>query len=202
MLRAARRLGASAAGDGDRPPSSAPMRCRRNIAGDADALHRRTSAASSSRPSRGRGLADAVDAFCERIAFSPEQMARVFDAAKAHGLAGEAPRRAAFQSRRRQRWRRATARCRPITWNISTRTASRRWRRPGRSPCCCPAPSISCARRSRRRSTRCARHGVPIALATDCNPGTSPLTSLLLAMNMAATLFGMTRGGMPARRDA
>jgi imidazolonepropionase len=36
------------------------------------------------------------------------------------------------------------------------------------------------------------RAGVPIALATDCNPGTSPLTSLLLAMNMGATLFGLT----------
>ena len=34
--------------------------------------------------------------------------------------------------------------------------------------------------------------GVPMALATDCNPGTSPLTSLLLVMNMAATLFRMT----------
>jgi imidazolonepropionase len=36
------------------------------------------------------------------------------------------------------------------------------------------------------------RHSVPIALATDCNPGTSPLTSLLLALNMAATLFRLT----------
>ena len=36
------------------------------------------------------------------------------------------------------------------------------------------------------------RHGVPIAVATDCNPATSPLTSPLLAMNMAATLFGLT----------
>ncbi len=36
------------------------------------------------------------------------------------------------------------------------------------------------------------RHGVPIALATDCNPGTSPLTSLLLTMNMGATLFHLT----------
>jgi imidazolonepropionase len=36
------------------------------------------------------------------------------------------------------------------------------------------------------------RHGLPIAIATDCNPGTSPLTSLLLAMNMAATLFRLT----------
>src|SRR5262249_49936533 len=36
------------------------------------------------------------------------------------------------------------------------------------------------------------RHRVPIAIATDCNPGTSPLTSLLLTMNMAATLFRLT----------
>ena len=36
------------------------------------------------------------------------------------------------------------------------------------------------------------QHGVPLALATDCNPGTSPLTSLLLAMNMGATLFRMS----------
>jgi imidazolonepropionase len=36
------------------------------------------------------------------------------------------------------------------------------------------------------------KHNVPVAIATDHNPGTSPLTSLLLAMNMAATLFRMT----------
>jgi imidazolonepropionase len=36
------------------------------------------------------------------------------------------------------------------------------------------------------------RHGVPMAVSTDCNPGTSPMTSLLLALNMAATLFRLT----------
>ena len=36
------------------------------------------------------------------------------------------------------------------------------------------------------------RHKAPIAIATDCNPGTSPMTSLLLTMNMAATLFRLT----------
>jgi imidazolonepropionase len=35
-------------------------------------------------------------------------------------------------------------------------------------------------------------HGVPMAVATDCNPGTSPMTSLLLAMNMACTFFRLT----------
>ncbi len=38
------------------------------------------------------------------------------------------------------------------------------------------------------------RHGVHMAVATDCNPGTSPLTSILLAMNMAATLMRLTVG--------
>ena len=46
------------------------------------------------------------------------------------------------------------------------------------------------------------RHGVPMAVATDCNPGTSPLTSLLLAMNMAATLFRLTVDEVPRRRHA
>ena len=38
----------------------------------------------------------------------------------------------------------------------------------------------------------CAQAGVPLAVATDCNPGTSPCTSILLALNMACTLFGLT----------
>ena len=46
------------------------------------------------------------------------------------------------------------------------------------------------------------RHGVPMALATDRNPGTSPLSSLLLVMNMAATLFRMTVDECLDRRDA
>ena len=44
----------------------------------------------------------------------------------------------------------------------------------------------------RRRSTSCASIRVPMAVATNSNPGTSPMTSLLLALNMAATLFGLT----------
>ena len=44
------------------------------------------------------------------------------------------------------------------------------------------------------------KHGVPMAVATDCNPGSSPLTSLLLTMNMAATLFRLTVDEMHRRR--
>lgn len=44
--------------------------------------------------------------------------------------------------------------------------------------------------------------GVPMAVATDCNPGTSPLTSLLMAMNMACTLFKLTPAEAPQARRA
>ena len=52
-----------------------------------------------------------------------------------------------------------------------------------------------------RRSSLSRAQGVPMALATDCNPGTSPLTSLLLTMNMAATLFRLTPEECSGRRD-
>ena len=78
----------------------------------------------------------------------------------------------------------------------------RAWRRPAPSRCCCPAPSTCCARRRSRRSSALRRHGVPMAVATDCNPGTSPLTSLLLAMNMACDAVPPDGRGRPRRRDA
>ena len=123
----------------------------------------------------------------------PPQIARVFDAARRARPAREAPRRAALQPRRREAGGRAMARCRPIIWNISTSDGHRRdgrgrhRRRAAARRILLPARDAGC-----RRSRRCARAGVPMALATDCNPGTSPLTSLLLAMNMAATLFRLT----------
>ena len=77
------------------------------------------------------GLVDAVDAFCERIGFSPAQTERVFEAARRTRPAGEAPRRAALATRAARGSPRATARCPPITSSTSTRTASPRWRGPG-----------------------------------------------------------------------
>ena len=85
--------------------------------------------------------------------------------------------------------------------NMPTRPASRRWRRPAPSRCCCPAPSTSCARRRCRRSICLRKHGVPMAIATDCNPGTSPLTSLLLTHEHGGDLVPADRRRMPARRD-
>ena len=102
------------------------------------------------------GLADAVDAFCEGIGFTPDQTARVFAAAARHGLRVKlhaeqlsALGGASLAARH--------APCRPITWSMRPTPTSPRWRRRGRSRCCCPAPIISCARPCCRRLPRCAR---------------------------------------------
>jgi hypothetical protein len=65
-------------------------------------------------------------------------------------------------------------------------------RAPARWRCCCPARSTSCAKRGCRRLQLLREHGVPMAVSTDCNPGSSPCTSLLLMLNMACTLFRLT----------
>jgi imidazolonepropionase len=137
------------------------------------------------------GLAEAVDAFCEGIAFSPDQIARVFEAARRHGLnvklhadqlsnlggASLAARFAALSADHLEYTDEAGAEAMAKAGTIAVLL-------PGayyfiRET---QAPPVEAFR----------RHGVPMAVATDCNPGTSPLTSLLAAMNMAATLFRLT----------
>ncbi len=138
------------------------------------------------------GLADAVDAFMEGIAFSGEQTARVFRRRQGTRAVRSSCMPISCRISAAPRSPQISPRFRPITWSIPMTPAPPRWRRPERWPCCCPAPSISFAKRRSRRSRLFRKHGVPMALATDCNPGSSPLTSLLLAMNMGATLFRMT----------
>jgi len=137
------------------------------------------------------GLADAVDAFCETIAFSPAQTSRVFEAARALGLPvklhaeqlsnlGGAALAAAFGalSADHLEWLDAagvTAMARSGTVAVLLPGAFYVLRETR-------VPPVDLLRRA----------GVPIALATDCNPGTSPLTSLLLVLNMACTLFRLT----------
>lgn len=137
------------------------------------------------------GLADAVDAFCEGIGFSAEQVERVFRAAEANGLrvklhaeqlsnlqgAALAARFGALSADHLEHLDEAgcdamakagvTAVLLPGAYYFVRETK---------------APPIEALRRAR----------VPMAVASDCNPGTSPLTSLLLTMNMTATLFRMT----------
>jgi imidazolonepropionase len=137
------------------------------------------------------GLADAVDAFCEGIAFSPEQTARVFDAAKAHGLTIKlhadqlsnlhgAKLAADYDALSADHLEYtdddgAEAMAKAGTVAVLLPGAFYMLRET-------KAPPVAAFREA----------GTRMALATDCNPGTSPLTSLLLTMNMGATLFRMT----------
>ncbi len=137
------------------------------------------------------GLADAVDAFCEGIGFTREQTARVFTAARAHGMpvklhaeqlsnlhgAELAAGYGALSADHLEHLDAAGIAAMARAGTIATLL-------PGacyyvRETLMPPVAALRAA-------------GIPIALATDCNPGTSPLTSILLAMNMAATLFRLT----------
>ena len=139
----------------------------------------------------GAGLADAVDAFCETIAFSPAQCARLFDTARTLGLpvklhadqlsngggARLAAEHGALSADHLEYTDEAGAAAMAKAGTVAVLL-------PGayyvlREP---QLPPIEAFR----------RRGVRLAVATDCNPGSSPLTSLLLAANMAATLFRLT----------
>lgn len=136
-------------------------------------------------------LADAVDAFCETIGFTTDQTARLFAAARAHGL----PVKLHAEQLSNQHGAALAASFDALSADhlehldadgIAAMAAS------GTVATLLPGayyfmretqfPPITALRAAR----------IPIALATDCNPGTSPLTSLLLAMNMGATLFRLT----------
>lgn len=137
------------------------------------------------------GLADAVDAFCEGIAFSPVETARMFEAARDAGLpvklhadqlsnlggAALAARFGALSADHLEYTDEAGAAAMAQAGTVAVLL-------PGafyfiRET---KVPPVDLFR----------RHGTRIALATDCNPGTSPLTSLLLVLNMGATLFRLT----------
>jgi imidazolonepropionase len=138
-----------------------------------------------------QGLVDAVDGFCERIAFSPAQMARVFEAARALGLpvklhaeqlsdSGGAALAAGFKA----------LSCDHLEW-LSEAGAE------AMAAAGCVAVLLPGAFYFLRETKvppveLLRRKGVPIAIATDCNPGSSPCTSLLLMLNMACTLFRLT----------
>jgi imidazolonepropionase len=135
-------------------------------------------------------LADAVDAFCEGIAFSPEQTARVFRAAKALGLnvklhadqlsnlhgAKLAADFGALSADHLEYTDEEGAAAMAGTGTVAVLLPGAFYMLRETT-----VPPIAAFR----------QHGARMALATDCNPGTSPLTSLLLVMNMGATLFRM-----------
>lgn len=139
----------------------------------------------------GEGLVDAVDAFCEGIAFSPDETARVFAAAKAAGL----PVRLHADQLSNLHGARLAAEHGALSADhleFTDEDGAAAMAAAGTVAVLLPG-AFYFIRETRNPPLEAFRkHGVPIALATDCNPGTSPLTSLLLAMNMGATLFRLT----------
>ena len=137
------------------------------------------------------GLADAVDAFCERIAFTPKEVARVLDAARRLGLpvklhadqltnGGGAELASEFGA--------LSADHLEYTDEAGVEAMAQA----GVVAVLLPGAYYTLRERQAPPVALLRVYRVPIAVATDSNPGTSPLTSLLLALNMAATLFGLT----------
>ncbi|MCD1632706.1 imidazolonepropionase [Martelella mediterranea] len=137
------------------------------------------------------GLVDAVDAFCEGIAFSPDELRPVFDKAQALGLpiklhaeqlsnlggAAMAASFGALSSDHLEYLDEAGVKAMAAAGSVAVLL---------------PGAFYTLKEKQHPPMAALRAAGVPLALATDCNPGTSPLTSLLLTMNMGATLFGMT----------
>ena len=138
-----------------------------------------------------QGLATAVDAFCERIAFTPAQTERVFTAARQHGLrvklhaeqlsdsngAALAARFGALSADHLEHLNAAGAAAMAAAGTVAVLL-------PG---------AYYFLKETRKPPVDLLRgQGIPMALSTDCNPGTSPTTSPLLMMNMACVNFGLT----------
>ena len=139
----------------------------------------------------GEDLADAVDAFCETIAFSAEQTARVFDAARALGL----PVKIHAEQLSNQGGTALAAAYGALSADhleYLDEAGVQAMATAGSVAVMLPGAFYFLRDTQVPPIDLLRRHGVPLAVATDCNPGSSPLTSLLLAMNMAATLFRLT----------
>lgn len=137
------------------------------------------------------GLVDAVDGFCEGIAFSPAEIGRVFDAAKELGLPvklhaeqlsdlGGAKLAASYGALSADHLEYLDA------------EGAAAMARAGTVAVLLPGAFFTLREKQLPPVDALRAAGTRIAIATDCNPGTSPLTSLLLTMNMSATLFRLT----------
>ncbi|QND51587.1 imidazolonepropionase [Phyllobacterium sp. 628] len=137
------------------------------------------------------GLVDAVDGFCEGIAFSPAQIARVFDKAKALGI----PVKLHAEQLSNLGGAKLAASYGALSADhleYLDEDGAKAMAAAGTVAVLLPG-AFYALREEQAPPVKALREaGVRIAIATDCNPGTSPLTSLLLTMNMACTLFRLT----------
>ncbi len=137
------------------------------------------------------GLVDAVDAFCEHLAFTPAQVDAVFTAASTHGLPVKLHAAQLFSDE-------------GVDVAVSHRALSAdhlehateaqvaAMARVGTVAVLLPGATHTLAETARPPVESMRRHGVAMALATDCNPGTSPVADLALIVNLGAVLLGLS----------
>jgi imidazolonepropionase len=138
-----------------------------------------------------QGLATSVDAFCETIAFTPEEVERVFKAAAHHGLRV----RLHAEQLSNQHGAALAAQYRALSADHLEHldeAGAKAMAAAGTVAVLLPGAYYALQEKKKPPVALLRKHKVPIAIATDCNPGTSPLLSPTLAMNMACTLFGLT----------
>ena len=143
------------------------------------------------RAAHAEGLVDAVDGFCEGIAFDTAQIARVFEAAQALGL----PVKLHAEQLSHRGGAALAARHGALSADhveYATEADAAAMAAAGTCAVLLPGAFYTVHETQAPPVAAFRAAGVPMALATDCNPGSSPLTSLLLAMNMGCTLFRLT----------
>lgn len=138
-----------------------------------------------------RKLATSVDAFCETIAFTPAEVERAFTAARAHGLGV----RLHAEQLSNQNGAELAAKYKALSADHLEHldaAGAKAMARAGTVAVLLPGAFYT-LQETRKPPVQMLRdHKVPIAIATDCNPGTSPLLNPQLVINMACTLFGLT----------
>ena len=136
-------------------------------------------------------LVDAVDGFCENIAFSPNQISKVFEKAKSFGL----PVKLHAEQLSNLGGARLAAKYGALSADhleFLDQTGVEVMGESGTVAVLLPGAFYTLRETQLPPLDSLRKAEVPIAIATDCNPGSSPLTSILLCMNMACTLFRMT----------
>ena len=143
------------------------------------------------RAAHSEGVIDAVDGFCEGIAFQPEQIARVFDVAAELGLPvklhaeqlsnlGGAELAASYGAMSADHI------------EYLDEAGVKAMAKAKTTAVILPGAFYTLRETHKPPIDLLRKHSVPMAIATDCNPGSSPISSLLLSMNMGCTLFRMT----------
>jgi imidazolonepropionase len=143
------------------------------------------------RAAHAEGLADAVDGFCEGIAFSVKQMERVFDVSKHLGL----PMKLHAEQLSNLGGTALAARFKALSADhleYLDEAGVRAMSAAGTVAVILPGAFYTLRETQAPPIALLRQYGVPMAVATDMNPGSSPMCSILLAMNMACTLFRMT----------